>query len=126
MLTFFSSVPRPPSSASATSTSAVNGNTVPSAAKGPSAPATVVTGNGVEAGTTKPFRCSHCQKEFSHLSSLESHLDHMHSDLSKHVCENCGKNFSSKSNLTAHKKIHSGEIKLFYPFNRSYSREENR
>ena len=57
----------------------------------------------------KPFTCSFCGKEFSHLTSLESHMEHQHSGESKHVCEACGKNFSSKSNLTAHKKIHSGE-----------------
>jgi uncharacterized Zn-finger protein len=57
----------------------------------------------------KPFVCNFCRKEFGHLSSLESHMDHMHSGDAKHSCEACGKSFSSKSNLTAHKKIHSGE-----------------
>ena len=60
--------------------------------------------------SSKPFSCSFCRKEFGHLTSLESHMEHMHSGEAKHVCENCGKNFSSKSNLTAHKKIHSGKI----------------
>ena len=59
-------------------------------------------------GANKPFHCSLCRKEFGHLSSLESHMDHMHSGDSKHACEACGKSFSSKSNLTAHRKIHSG------------------
>eukprot|EP00095_Tigriopus_kingsejongensis_P010232 maker-scaffold76_size406464-snap-gene-1.13 protein:Tk10232 transcript:maker-scaffold76_size406464-snap-gene-1.13-mRNA-1 annotation:"protein bowel-like" len=65
-----------------------------------------------EIGTSldsKPFHCNFCRKEFSHLSSLESHIEHMHHGESKHICNTCGKNFSSKSNLTAHKKIHSGE-----------------
>jgi predicted HicB family RNase H-like nuclease len=57
----------------------------------------------------KPFVCNFCCKEFGHLSSLESHMDHMHSGDSKHSCDACGKSFSSKSNLTAHRKIHSGE-----------------
>uniref|UniRef100_A0A0K2UH38 C2H2-type domain-containing protein n=1 Tax=Lepeophtheirus salmonis TaxID=72036 RepID=A0A0K2UH38_LEPSM len=59
--------------------------------------------------SNKPFRCTFCRKEFGHLSSLDSHMEHMHSGESKHTCEACGKSFSSKSNLTAHKKIHSGE-----------------
>lgn len=60
-------------------------------------------------GEKKQFTCNFCRKEFGHLSSLESHMDHMHSGDSKHTCETCGKSFSSKSNLTAHKKIHSGK-----------------
>jgi len=58
---------------------------------------------------SKPFRCNFCPKEFGHLSSLESHVERLHTNESRHHCESCGKAFSSKSNLTAHKKIHSGE-----------------
>merc|ERR1712233_269459 len=58
---------------------------------------------------SKPFRCSYCPKEFGHLSSLESHVERLHTNEAKHNCEVCGKAYSSKSNLTAHKKIHSGE-----------------
>jgi len=58
---------------------------------------------------SKPFRCSYCPKEFGHLSSLESHIERLHTNESKHHCETCGRAFSSKSNLTAHKKIHTGE-----------------
>ena len=62
-------------------------------------------GPGLE---SKPFRCSYCPKEFGHLSSLESHVERLHTNEAKHNCEVCGKAYSSKSNLTAHKKIHSG------------------
>jgi len=58
---------------------------------------------------SKPFRCTYCPKEFGHLSSLESHVERLHTNEARHNCEVCGKAFSSKSNLTAHKKIHSGE-----------------
>merc|ERR1712102_209793 len=58
---------------------------------------------------SKPFRCNYCPKEFGHLSSLESHVERLHTNEAKHNCEVCGKAFSSKSNLTAHKKIHSGK-----------------
>jgi len=71
----------------------------------PSSPSSL-SGNGLE---SKPFRCTYCPKEFGHLSSLESHVERLHTNESKHNCETCGKAFSSKSNLTAHKKIHSGE-----------------
>ena len=63
-------------------------------------------GPGLE---SKPFRCSYCPKEFGHLSSLESHVERLHTNEAKHNCEVCGKAYSSKSNLTAHKKIHSGK-----------------
>jgi len=58
---------------------------------------------------SKPFHCQFCPKEFGHLASLESHVERLHTNESKHHCEVCGKAFSSKSNLTAHRKIHSGE-----------------
>ena len=61
---------------------------------------------------SKPFRCSYCPKEFGHLSSLESHVERLHTNESKHHCETCGRAFSSKSNLTAHKKIHTGQFQL--------------
>ena len=57
---------------------------------------------------SKPFRCNYCPKEFGHLSSLESHVERLHTNEAKHNCDVCGKAYSSKSNLTAHKKIHSG------------------
>ena len=63
-------------------------------------------GPGLE---SKPFRCSYCPKEFGHLSSLESHVERLHTNEAKHNCDVCGKAYSSKSNLTAHRKIHSGE-----------------
>jgi uncharacterized Zn-finger protein len=63
----------------------------------------------LQAKDSKPFRCTYCPKEFGHLSSLESHIDRLHTNESKHHCEACGRAFSSKSNLTAHKKIHTGE-----------------
>ena len=59
----------------------------------------------------KPFRCSYCPKEFGHLSSLESHIERLHTNESKHHCDACGRAFSSKSNLTAHRKIHTGNFK---------------
>ena len=59
---------------------------------------------------SKPFRCSYCPKEFGHLSSLESHVERLHTNEAKHNCEVCGKAYSSKSNLTAHRKIHSGRF----------------
>ena len=58
---------------------------------------------------SKPFLCTYCPKEFCQLSSLESHVERLHTNEYKHHCEHCGKAFSSKSNLTAHRKIHSGE-----------------
>ena len=63
-------------------------------------------GPGLE---SKPFRCSYCPKEFGHLSSLESHVERLHTNEAKHNCDVCGKAYSSKSNLTAHRKIHSGD-----------------
>ena len=53
-------------------------------------------------------------------------MDQIHKGDSKHNCEECGRSFSSKSNLTAHRKIHSGEknildsISTFY--NESHSK----
>jgi hypothetical protein len=92
----------------------------------PPAPAPSHPPGTVPAGLdSKPFRCTDCPKvrppevptlphqEFGHLSSLESHVERLHTNDAKHHCESCGKAFSSKSNLTAHKKIHSGTKRTF-------------
>ena len=64
--------------------------------------------NGIP-GILKFCECSsYCPKEFGHLSSLESHVERLHTNESRHHCETCGRAFSSKSNHTAHKKIHTG------------------
>jgi len=74
-----------------------------------SPPAAAPAGSEALGLESKPFRCNYCPKEFGHLSSLESHVERLHTNEAKHNCEVCGKAYSSKSNLTAHKKIHSGE-----------------
>lgn len=50
------------------------------------------------------FECENCRKEFSTLSSLNSHLKSC-SDIDEQSCKICNKQFANKRNLRDHNRI---------------------
>ncbi|XP_053413535.1 zinc finger protein 300-like isoform X2 [Nycticebus coucang] len=56
----------------------------------------------------KPYKCSECEKTFSHKSRLIEHL-RSHTGEKPYGCRECGKSFSRKSCLIIHYRIHTGE-----------------
>ncbi|XP_012494358.1 PREDICTED: LOW QUALITY PROTEIN: zinc finger protein OZF-like [Propithecus coquereli] len=56
----------------------------------------------------KPYKCSECEKTFSHKSRLVEH-HRSHTGEKPYGCKECGKSFSRKSCLIIHYRIHTGE-----------------
>ncbi|KAM8952136.1 zinc finger protein 33A-like [Lycaon pictus] len=56
----------------------------------------------------KPYKCSECEKIFSHKSRLIEH-HRSHTGEKPYGCKECGKSFSRKSCLIIHYRIHTGE-----------------
>ncbi|XP_045669367.1 zinc finger protein 300-like [Ursus americanus] len=56
----------------------------------------------------KPYKCSECEKTFSHKSRLIEH-HRSHTGEKPYGCKECGKSFSRKSCLIIHYRIHTGE-----------------
>ncbi|XP_025258645.1 zinc finger protein 239-like [Theropithecus gelada] len=61
----------------------------------------------VHAGA-KPYRCSECEKTFSHKSRLIEHR-RSHTGVKPYGCRECGRSFSRKSCLLINARIHTGE-----------------
>ncbi|NXY12627.1 ZN256 protein, partial [Pteruthius melanotis] len=53
----------------------------------------------------KPYKCSKCEKSFTHRSYLICHW-RIHSGERPYDCGECGKSFKYMSNLNAHQRIH--------------------
>ncbi|XP_053749953.1 zinc finger protein 658-like isoform X2 [Panthera pardus] len=77
------------------------GGPAPPPGSGPSPPAALLAGG-------KPYRCSECDKTFSHKSRLVEH-HRSHTGEKPYGCGQCGKAFSRKSCLLIHHRIHTGE-----------------
>nr|XP_040132724.1 zinc finger protein OZF-like isoform X1 [Ictidomys tridecemlineatus] len=56
----------------------------------------------------RPYKCSDCEKTFSHKSRLVEH-HRSHTGEKPYGCSECGKTFSRKSCLIIHHRIHTGE-----------------
>jgi len=57
----------------------------------------------------KPYKCSLCDKHFSHSRSLQEHKRYVHSDRRPFECPHCGKLFKTNSVLRKHvRRIHTG------------------
>ncbi|XP_047569475.1 zinc finger protein 300-like isoform X1 [Lutra lutra] len=56
----------------------------------------------------KPYKCSECDKTFSHKSRLIEH-HRSHTGEKPYGCKECGKSFSRKSCLIIHFRTHTGE-----------------
>ncbi|XP_023102023.2 zinc finger protein 239-like isoform X4 [Felis catus] len=73
----------------------------PPPGSGPSLPTALLAGG-------KPYKCSECDKTFSHKSRLVEH-HRSHTGEKPYGCGQCGKAFSRKSCLLIHHRIHTGE-----------------
>ena len=62
---------------------------------------------------TRPFKCSHCPKDFLRDSHLKHHVKSAHSDIRDYTCSHagCGKSFATGTRLRRHEATHSGENK---------------
>nr|XP_012415634.1 PREDICTED: zinc finger protein 300-like [Odobenus rosmarus divergens] len=78
-----------------------HGRTTPSQKTSLSVPAAALAGG-------KPYKCSECEKMFSHKSRLIEH-HRSHTGEKPYGCKECGKSFSRKSCLIIHHRIHTGE-----------------
>ncbi|XP_034525670.1 zinc finger protein 300-like [Ailuropoda melanoleuca] len=77
------------------------GGTSSSQKMSPSVPVAALAGG-------KPYKCSECEKTFSHKSRLIEH-HRSHTGEKPYGCKECGKSFSRKSCLIIHYRIHTGE-----------------
>ena len=55
----------------------------------------------------KPYKCSLCNKCFSHTGNLQLHNRHVHSNRRPYQCPYCGKLFKVNPELKRHVRIHS-------------------
>ncbi|XP_069720523.1 zinc finger and BTB domain-containing protein 38 isoform X1 [Phaenicophaeus curvirostris] len=58
-------------------------------------------------GTSKPYICEVCQKQFQSPSTLKMHM-RCHTGEKPYTCKTCGKCFSVPGNLQKHERIHLG------------------
>ena len=61
---------------------------------------------------TKSIRCSFCNKSFTRISSLNTHVASVHEKRKNHKCLKCGKMFSKLCNLKDHHNTHDGVRKF--------------
>lgn len=54
--------------------------------------------------------CEYCQKTFSNVYILKTHISQIHLQEVKFVCGDCGKTFNRNSNLKWHQLIHQNEL----------------
>ncbi|XP_055682143.1 zinc finger protein 184-like [Lutzomyia longipalpis] len=64
----------------------------------------------------KLFHCESCLAKFSAKSSLKIHINTIHKNEKKFICDICGKTFGTKGNLSEHCKIHGDD----WPFQCAY------
>ena len=57
----------------------------------------------------QPFKCQHCEKQFSVKRYLDAHTNQIHSDQRNFECNVCGKKFTLKAHRKRHEKIVHGK-----------------
>lgn len=59
-----------------------------------------------------PFKCEHCQREFSTKGNLVRHVQAAHIGGQVFPCQTCGKEFKRKEDMHTHMRVHTGEREL--------------
>lgn len=54
--------------------------------------------------------CQYCNKRFANIYILKSHINQIHLECQRFVCEDCGKVFNRQSNLQWHQLIHQNQL----------------
>ena len=59
----------------------------------------------IHEGNEKLFKCDHCQKGFSHKSTMDLHRRRVHLNERLNPCEECNLTFATEKNLLRHRNI---------------------
>lgn len=70
------------------------------------APSSTVRSGGQQ---VNPFKCEHCQREFSTKGNQVRHVQAAHIGGQVFPCPMCGKKFKRKEDMNTHTRVHTGE-----------------
>ena len=83
--------------------------------------------NEIEVQNKKRCACNICGNDYAEQRSLITHMRIVHDGITDQFeCDHCGQKFSRKTSLWAHKKLHTGDHKMYNCDNCSFSSKDKR
>ena len=83
--------------------------------------------NEIEVQNKKRYACNVCGNDYAEQRSLITHMRIVHDGITDQFeCDHCGQKFSRKTSLWAHKKLHTGDHKMYNCDNCSFSSKDKR